>query len=45
MNSTETEEGESTDFSRICWTRDPLPSQTTFQAMPERFKGFSGPVG
>jgi hypothetical protein len=45
MNSIETEEGEPGDFSSICWTRDPLPSQTSFQALPERFKGFSGPVG
>jgi Terminase large subunit, T4likevirus-type, N-terminal/Terminase RNaseH-like domain len=45
MNSIETEEGEKAHFSRICWTRDPLPSQTSFQALPERFKGFSGPVG
>ncbi len=28
-----------------CWTNEPLPSQIEFQALPERFKGFSGPVG
>ncbi len=29
----------------ICWTHNHLPSQSNFQALPERFKGFSGPVG
>src|SRR6266404_1001259 len=24
---------------------DPLPSQKAFHALPERFKGFSGPIG
>lgn len=29
----------------LCWTYDPLPSQSRFQAAGARFKGFSGPVG
>jgi len=29
----------------LCWTYDPLPSQSRFQAAKARFKGFSGPVG
>jgi hypothetical protein len=29
----------------ICWPRMPLPSQSRFQAVKARFKGFSGPVG
>jgi hypothetical protein len=45
MRADGTEGGEHFDFSRICWTRDPLPSQKSFQALPQRFKGFSGPVG
>ena len=45
MKVERTESGEPGEFSRICWTRDPLPSQKTFQALKERFKGFSGPVG
>ncbi len=30
---------------KLCWTYNPLPSQSLFQALKERFKGFSGPVG
>lgn len=30
---------------QLCWTYDPLPSQSRFQAASGRFKGFSGPVG
>ncbi|MGI9073041.1 MAG: terminase large subunit domain-containing protein [Bryobacteraceae bacterium] len=29
----------------LCWPRMPLPSQSRFQAVKARFKGFSGPVG
>jgi hypothetical protein len=29
----------------LCWTYQPLPSQSRFQAVAARFKGFSGPVG
>ena len=29
----------------ICWTHNHLPSQSKFQSLKERFKGFSGPVG
>src|SRR5438067_10165080 len=29
----------------LCWPRMPLPSQSQFQAVKARFKGFSGPVG
>lgn len=29
----------------VCWSHSHLPSQSLFQATPERFKGFSGPVG
>jgi hypothetical protein len=29
----------------ICWVYRPLPSQSKFQSLRERFKGFSGPVG
>jgi Terminase large subunit, T4likevirus-type, N-terminal len=45
MRADGTERDEQIDFNRVCWTRDPLPSQKSFQALPERFKGFSGPVG
>jgi phage terminase large subunit len=45
MRADGTEGGEHFDSNRICWTRDPLPSQKSFQALPQRFKGFSGPVG
>jgi len=30
---------------RLCWIYRPLPSQARFLALPNRFKGFSGPVG
>lgn len=30
---------------RLCWSYRPLPSQAAFCALPDRFKGFSGPVG
>lgn len=30
---------------QLCWTYRPLPSQSRFQALNARFKGFSGPVG
>lgn len=29
----------------LCWPSVPLPSQSRFQAIKARFKGFSGPVG
>jgi hypothetical protein len=29
----------------LCWVFRPLPSQTKFNALGSRFKGFSGPVG
>ena len=29
----------------LCWSYDPLPSQSRFLAVTARFKGFSGPVG
>ena len=29
----------------VCWDRGHLPSQSLFQSLSERFKGFSGPVG
>ena len=29
----------------LCWQYEPLPSQSRFQGLQERFKGFSGPVG
>lgn len=29
----------------LCWVYDPLLSQSRFQALKARFKGFSGPVG
>lgn len=33
------------DDEELCWPRMPLPSQSAFQALSARFKGFSGPVG
>ena len=44
MRADETQQGGETEH-RICWTRDPLPSQKKFQRLEQRFKGFSGPVG
>lgn len=40
-------EGEPSDelCEELCWTYQPLPSQSRFQALKARFKGFSGPVG
>jgi hypothetical protein len=35
--------GSSTE--ELCWGYDPLPSQSRFQQLPTRIKGFSGPVG
>jgi hypothetical protein len=29
----------------LCWSHDPLPSQSQFQGLRTRLKGFSGPVG
>jgi hypothetical protein len=37
--------GDSSPVPEVCWTYRPLPSQAKFQALKQRFKGFSGPVG
>lgn len=32
-------------LEELCWPRMPLPSQSQFQGVKARFRGFSGPVG
>ncbi len=45
MRLTETRRRGGLAGEAICWTHSHLPSQSLFQSLPVRFKGFSGPVG
>jgi hypothetical protein len=47
MSSAENKSGNEngTSTGELCWAYDPLPSQSEFQGLRTRLKGFSGPVG